>query len=52
LDAELLQRSRLREVEIWIAWVRLGAVLFAALEVDSEPKQGSTFTLALPASAD
>ena len=25
--------TRLREIEIWIAWVRLGAIVFAALEV-------------------
>jgi signal transduction histidine kinase len=25
--------ARLREIEIWIAWVRLGAIVFAALEV-------------------
>jgi hypothetical protein len=33
LGSELLRSERLREVERWIAWVRLGAVGFALLEV-------------------
>src|SRR6266571_4075781 len=30
---DVIRLDKLREVEIWIAWVRLGAIAFATLEV-------------------
>jgi hypothetical protein len=52
MSAEPGSLARAREIEVWIARVRLLAVLFAGLEVglltDSAPAYGSVFTLELP----
>ena len=39
-------------IESWIARVRLAAVVFAVLEVDSAPDRGSVFRLVLPLTPD
>ncbi len=49
MPADTPRLARLREVEIRIARVRLGAVAFGSLEVESVPEQGSVFRLELPA---
>jgi hypothetical protein len=47
MAAETERLARAREVELWIARIRLGAVLFAAVEVGLR-HEGSVFSVELP----